>query len=152
MKDIKFENLRLLLEKNKKMENTQLCFYVENGELEQCVKDEDYVRYKEIVDNCEEFNVEGDFWRELFYDGDEKEINFWLDYPRYIPDIGDLILIKQNNDNLFIKALNSNKICWDSVDGAIEYLKEIIEGAKNIKEKVFNEQRLKLLASHIPRE
>ena len=93
--------------------------------------------YKKWADQLDVDCPEGDYWREIFYEGNETEIEYWITdgITRRKPHISEIILIPEKEDKWFYKGLEVADFTNSCVDSDIENMNENEEMSKECKEK-----------------
>jgi hypothetical protein len=97
--------------------------------LGDCCENKNYQHYQELVEGNWEIlkGIEMDFFREIFFEGDKKEIEFWIDFLPRTLSIHDLSLIPFKYDDLFYKGLQRVDLIFDCLEDLEKYLEDLFE-------------------------
>ena len=68
--------------------------------------------------------MQNDFWCEIFYGGTRPQVAFWIRFPGYCPEIGNLVNISADKEDLFDFVLKRPDLKLDNIISALEHVSE----------------------------
>ena len=92
------------------------------------------------------------FWTEIFSEGSQAEILFWINTPLRQLTISDLFVISNVDDHLFQIGLSKHYLNLDDAEDVIEVLEERLEEEDNAIAKSFIRNRIALIRNLLARQ